>query len=332
MNGQSDNMNKSLQKYQIAKYLDNAGVSSDLIDLSKIIDESLHLAENIENVENEIGIPVMTGEEDPEQEKLDLIQLEADRKLLDSEEFKEAYMENQWLKIIELPGVALLRGRRRHGKTALGFFLLWLFHEKRELTPCVVNFPKEKRHLLPDFIRNIDDLDDIPNDSIVLFDEVSMKYYADKYKTSEKEVLDSLINISGQKNQIIIFISHHSAKILKAIVREIDMQLFKKPSEMHAKMERGEIRIFTKEALEAFEKIKDLSEHEIKSHTYVITEDFNGFITNPLPEFWNDEISVAWSDVKLEVKKESPYLTDKQLTRLINDRLVRHKRRKVPKT
>ena len=319
---------KGAQIKLITPLLEQNGITVDLVDLEALVDANLTLPENIEVVSKDIGQNILgSGEEIL---ALDAMTRDFFQKAYESGAIDMVYMENRWLEIIPVPSVVLLRGRRRWGKTALGCFLLWLFFNQKGMTPYIVNFPKNKRKLLPDWIKTINDLNKLPKGCIAMMDEVSLKWAAQKYNLSEKEIIDQLISISGQKDQIIIIISHHAAKILLSMVREVDVQLFKLPSKMHSKLERSEIRVFTKEALAAFEDL-NMSKEEKKAYTYVITDDIDGeMITNPLPDFWSEELSKAWSDLKFESKIRDTY-TSKEVTRIMRDVVIRRKKaKKVP--
>ncbi|KKN21319.1 hypothetical protein LCGC14_0926610 [marine sediment metagenome] len=318
---------KGAQITLIGPLLEQSGINVDLVDLEALVDDNLTLPENIEIVSKDVGKNILS--DDVDIPALDEMVREFHQKAYESGAMDKVYMENKWLDIIPVPSVVLLRGRRRWGKTALGCFLLWLFFNQKHMTPYIVNFPKNKRKLLPKWIKTINDLNKLPKGCIAMMDEVSLKWAAQKYNLSEKEIIDQLISISGQKDQIIIIISHHAAKILLSMVREVDVQLFKLPSKMHSKLERSEIRVFTKEALEAFENLH-VSKEEKKAYTYVITDDIDGeMLTNPLPEFWSEELSKAWGDLKFESKIRDN-LTDKELRKALRDR-VRHKKVKRPR-
>jgi len=325
-------MNGGLQVHQIGKMLESVGISADQIDLKKIVDETLHLAENIENVEKEIGRNVITGKDDDTetaQEKVD----EDYRKQLERDSIEDRYMQNKFAQILTVPSVALIRGRRQFGKSGCGYYLLELLSKQHDLAPCIMGLPKQKWKLLPESIRPITSLDDIPDNSVVFFDEASFKFYAESFRGGESELIDHLISVSGQKKQILLFATHHSAKLQLKIVREVDVQLFKFPSKIHSRMERREIRQFTEEAFNAFERLS-LSQDKLKEYVYVISDDYTGFLKNPLPSFWSEDLSQAFADIKLETinKKKDPYVTQKQLQRLIVDMVVKKKKRKMPKT
>lgn len=309
---------KSAQIILIGRMLDEEGINKDLVDLDAILDGTLTLPENIQLVSTEVGKDLMStskGMVAMEDMLRDFYQ-----KAYESGELDTVYMERKWLEVIEVPSVVLLRGRRRFGKTGLGFYLLEIFHKYKHMTPYVVNFPKGKRKLLPKWIKTTNKMDKLPKNCIALIDEISLKWHAQKYNIPEKQVVDHMISISGQKDQVLIFISHHAAKVLLSIIREVDVQLFKYPSLMHAKTERSDIRVWTKDALEAFEGL-NISKEEKKEHTCVICDDmYCEMLKNPLPSFWTEELSKAWGDLKFDSQTRDTY-TDKEAYNILKSRL-----------
>jgi len=207
--------------------------------------------------------------------------------------------------LINHPSIILIIGQRRSGKSVLGYGICEKFHEEREIPIYVVSLPKEKHHLLPDWLIPIDDIEELPENCLAIIDEGSLKYHAYKWNKKETEVMDRIISVSGQKKQTIIFILHHTTKFAVNLLREINLLLIKKPALLQSRLERSSLRKIIEEAEKEFKK---LPRDEIKKNTYVISEDFTGFIRNKLPKFWSEDLSEAWSGIALneEEKEETP--------------------------
>lgn len=199
--------------------------------------------------------------------------------------------------IIQHPSIILIIGRRRYGKSALGFNILEKFHNERKLPTYVVNLPKEKHHLLPDWIIPESDVEKLPDNCIALIDESALSYYAHHWMKKETVVMDRMISISGQKNQTFIFITHTMRKFAITLLLDIDILLCKKPSLLHSKLERSEVRKLVDKVAKEFNK---LPPDEVKKNTYVISDDFEGFIRNKLPSFWSEELSKSYAGIPLE--------------------------------
>ena len=86
-------------------------------------------------------------------------------------------------KILTHPSVILIIGRRRSGKSVLGYHICEKFHkEQPKLKVFSVCLPKEKRHLLPDWIIPIDNIEELPDNCVAIIDEGAMKYHSHKWQ------------------------------------------------------------------------------------------------------------------------------------------------------
>jgi len=200
------------------------------------------------------------------------------------------------------PIVMLIIGRRRFGKSALGFYMIEKFHKNQPgLKIFVVSLPKEKHQLLPDWIRPVDNVEDLPENCVALIDEGALKYHAHKWQKKETEVMDQMISFSGQRRQTFIFITHTMRKFAVTLLMDINVVLCKKPSLLHSKLERSEFRKLMEIVDHEFNK---LPEDKVKAATYVISEDYQGFIYNPLPSFWSEQLSEAYATNRNNQKEE----------------------------
>lgn len=203
--------------------------------------------------------------------------------------------------IIQHPSIILIIGRRRYGKSVLGYHIIEKFHNERDLPTYVVSLPKEKHSLLPDWITPVDTVEGLPDNCVALIDEGALKYHAYMWGAKETVVMDRMISISGQKGQTFIFITHTMRKFAVTLLLDIDILLCKKPSLLHSKLERSEVRKLVEEVSREFDK---LPRDEVKKNTYVISDDFKGFIRNGLPSFWSEDLSKSYAGISINDKKE----------------------------
>ena len=68
--------------------------------------------------------------------------------------------------------------------------------------------------------------------------------------------LDDLIGVSGQRKQMLLFISHHSRKLDKNAITDADRILWKEPTYAHVLFERDELHDFTLKAFDFFQGLK----------------------------------------------------------------------------
>ena len=195
----------------------------------------------------------------------------------------------------------LITGKRRSGKSCLAYHILEKFSIEWKIPCFVVSLPKEKHQLLPSFIKPVDTVEELPESCIALVDEGSLKYHAHLWQQKETVVMDRMLSVSGQKKQTFIFISHTMRKFAVTLLLEIDLLLCKEPSLLHSKLERSEVRKITEEVTREFKK---LPKDDVKKSVYVISEEFVGFIRNPKPSWWTEELSEAYAGININGKKE----------------------------
>lgn len=206
--------------------------------------------------------------------------------------------------VLPYPGVVLVMGGRRKGKTGLAHEAARQFHSRRKI-PAVVHLPhapeavrKKLQRLLPSWMKIVSRVSEWPKNAIVIYDEAAQSAHARRTQSGDAVQLDNLIGISGQRNQLIIFISHHSRKLDLNVVHEVDCIFWKEPTYAHQMFERDELSDFTMRAYDFFHSIK--GEKAKKKATLVI--DFHNLrfhkCNNNLPPWWSDDLSRLFQDVQ----------------------------------
>lgn len=207
-------------------------------------------------------------------------------------------------RVLPYPGVVLVMGARRKGKTGLAHEAANQFHSRRQI-PAVVHLPhapeavrKKLQKLLPPWMKIVSRVSEWPKNAIVIYDEAAQSAHARRTQSGDAVQLDNLIGISGQRNQLIIFISHHSRKLDLNVVHEVDRILWKEPTYAHQMFEREELSDFTMRAYDFFQGIK--GEKAKKKATLVV--DFHNLhflkCNNNLPPWWSDDLSCLFQDVQ----------------------------------
>lgn len=212
----------------------------------------------------------------------------------------------QWYDIIQPTTVNIILGRKRRGKSALGYFLLENISKHYDLSPVVVNLPREKQHLLPsDFIiRSLEELTNIEN-SIALIDEGTTMLPAGQRKL--EEMVKGFQSMSGQRNQIILFVFHASSDVGSRILRGVDAVLLKEPSQRQ--IQHGSKDTWWHELLleskSKFKTVADMGQDKRK-FTFVDCDDpeFHGLLPNSLCSFWSEELSKAWAGTRIGIETE----------------------------
>jgi hypothetical protein len=200
------------------------------------------------------------------------------------------------LKAFPHPGLIMVMGDRRQGKSGLAHEAAHVLHEKKGIAG-VVHLPtvplakrREISKLLPPYLKVVTKREDWPQDSVVIYDEAAQSAHARRSQSKGAVEMDDLIAMSGQRQQTIIFIAHHSRKLDLNIITEVNRLIWKKPTFAHQLFERDEVSDFT---MRAFDFFRSLTPATQKKAALVL--DLNnlafGQVRNGLPPWWSDELS-----------------------------------------
>ncbi len=212
---------------------------------------------------------------------------------------------SKWLSIIKHPNVVLILGKRDSGKSALAYRIV----EDMRWTADIyaVGLPYSANTYIPEWITVQPEMEDVPPNSIIIVDETHLKYHAGPGVNSQAKELSSLLNLSRQRNQTIIFVSQESSQIDRNIFSAIDVIIFKEPSMFQAKFDRPEVRELSIQAEQAFQSISGNK----KKWSFVFTQNQGclGLIESPLPSIWSDKLSRAFALTDISKPKAGKKLT-----------------------
>ena len=189
------------------------------------------------------------------------------------------------------PAVTLIFGRRGSGKTALGLRMLEL---NRAVGQCyVVGWNKAASHLLPEWIGTLADLRDLPPNSVALIDEAYLSYHAlDRSPHAAKE-LSTILNLSRQRRQSLIFIGQEARQLDRYIVSAADAFLIREPGALQSMTERRELAEIVTRAGQA---ISNSALPAISLvYAYVPGSDFEMLVAVTRPSFWDERMSTAFA-------------------------------------
>jgi len=181
--------------------------------------------------------------------------------------------------------IILVTGKRGSGKTALGFKMLDVLAGKRK-----AYYLGEGK--LPSFIKKVQDIKEVKNNSVVLVDEASIMYSSRASMKKTNKILSEIMVIARHKNLSLIIVTQNSAMIDLNVIRLSDTLLFKEPSLLQSRFERKNILDLFKKAEKHFEKINNKDK---RPYFYVIDDEFEGMLSCGLPEFWSEKISKSFS-------------------------------------
>jgi Cdc6-like AAA superfamily ATPase len=129
-------------------------------------------------------------------------------------------------KIISTSTIILITGKRGSGKTALGMKLLEIYSHYGK--KCyALGFKNSK---LPTWIKKVDNLEKVKNNSVLLVDEGGILFSSRESMKSSNKWLSNIMAIARHKNLNLILITQNSGMIDLNVLRLTDTILMKEPS------------------------------------------------------------------------------------------------------
>lgn len=182
--------------------------------------------------------------------------------------------------------IGIILGARGTGKTAIGIKILENIYAKSKRKLYAIGFKPED---MPAWIEVIDDVEQIGNNSTILIDEGGVLFSSRNAMTRPNKLLSQLILIARHKNLNILFISQNSSNLDVNILRQADHLILKPTALLQEDFERKKIRDIYEETEKGFKKYGN-----VRGCTYIYSEEFRGFVANPLPSFWSTNISKSF--------------------------------------
>ncbi len=207
-----------------------------------------------------------------------------DFRVIHSKEGDYIEFENKINKADSKIGVIL--GARGSGKTAFGMKFLENAHARTKKKCYAMGFNPDE---MPSWITVVNTIDEIGNNSMILIDEGGILFNSRDSMSNANKLLSDLILIARHKNLTIFFISQNSSNLDINILRQADFLVLKPSSLLQRNFERKIIQQIYDNASEQFEEFKDTP-----GLTHIYSENFNGFVSNPLPSFWGTNISKSF--------------------------------------
>ncbi len=183
--------------------------------------------------------------------------------------------------------IGIILGARGSGKSAFGLKLFENLHALNDRKMFALGF---KTTELPTWIKTIDDIEKIENNSYVLIDEGGILFNSRQGFSNGNQLLSKLLLIARHKDLSILFISQNSSNLEINAIRQTDYLILKPSALLQLDFERKKIKEIYEEVQTDFKKYQD-----IKGITYIYSDKFKGFVTNPLPTFWTNRISKNFS-------------------------------------
>jgi len=181
--------------------------------------------------------------------------------------------------------IIMVAGKRGSGKSALGFRILENLNAKAQRPAYVLGVHQS---ILPDWIRAVEDLDEVHNGGVVLVDEGAISFSSRESMNKKNKELGKLLAIARHKDLTLILVTQNTGMIDKNVLNLCDTILLKEGSLLQKKMERGVMRDIYDSADSQMAKILP---EERQKHVYIFDSDFEGVCKIALPSFWSVKIS-----------------------------------------
>jgi len=182
--------------------------------------------------------------------------------------------------------IGVILGARGSGKTAFGMKFLENVHAKYNKKCYAIGFKPEE---MPSWIEVVEEINDLGNNSFVLIDEGGVLFNSRSSMSSANKLLSELILIARHKNLSILFISQNSSNLEVNILRQADFLVLKPSSLLQKEFERKIIQKIYDSVAGQFDEFQD---NQGIAHIY--SSNFKGFVSNPLPSFWDVKISKSF--------------------------------------
>ena len=207
--------------------------------------------------------------------------------------------------IIPYPGVVMIMGDIRTGKTGLAHEIASMIHSRRDL-PAILHIPnideklrKSVQHLVPSWMTVTTKRGQWKDRAVVIYDEAARSAHARRSQSGDAVELDDLLAIAGQREQLIIFISHYSRKLDLNVCTSVHRIIWKRPTYAHQLWERDEMADFTAKAYDFFRAIRgDVSQK--RACLVLDMQDFRFLqCNNGLPTWWTDRLSRIFKEIQI---------------------------------
>lgn len=186
-------------------------------------------------------------------------------------------------------------GARGSGKSVFFWELADRAHRQgREVV--VYGIPRAAHHLFPSYVTHVSgDFQQLRRHrgALVGVDEAAIRAPARRHMSDANMVQTELIAIARQADQLLVWISQHTRQIDINIVGDVDRIVFKRPSILHVRFARPELK---GDVLMARQAIMSKG-RDFQKWSYIL--DYNeggyGLVPNRVPTWWTDEASKAFS-------------------------------------
>lgn len=192
----------------------------------------------------------------------------------------------------------IVERQANQGRQAVGLYPEYLIHKYLQV-------PRTRKPLIPRHIKLVSRLDELKEYSgaVVFADEMSLRAHAREHASSANVEWIKFGAIGAQYGQLLLHASQHTRQLDVGMVMDVDRLIIKKPSLMHIRFSRPELRGELQAAYDRFqEQAKKRRFKDPRGWAYVwdAHEGQVGFIKTGLPTFWTQELSTIFTHMETD--------------------------------
>ena len=194
--------------------------------------------------------------------------------------------------------VIVVTGAKNAGKTAFGYYLLQVYHE-RKWRVCTMPYKKIPSKLLPPWIEQTDPMQpELQEGTVYLLDDFHLAHHARTGYRSEQMSCNKIMSIARHLEMKFIITTQITRQLDIANIWDIDIHFLRKPALGHVKAERQDVQSRARTAQRYFQRqMKEGADPQ--TLVYFFTTDEEGSIEDiPLPEFWTEDLSTYLRGIK----------------------------------
>ncbi len=195
-------------------------------------------------------------------------------------------------------GLIAILGHRGEGKTALAWYLGERAHQARRPVAAygIVN---GARRYLPGWVKHVATVSEVAKlpPAVIVADEAAFIANARRSSSAGNVEWVKLLAVTRHKGHLLLFITQQARQLDVGLVSDADLIILKRPSLLHLRFSRPELRPELEDAFARFEKVRG----DTRAWSLIVDYHFGrkGWLENPLPSFWSERLSRAFAAIDL---------------------------------
>lgn len=208
--------------------------------------------------------------------------------------------------VLPKEGIIVITGEVGEGKSGTAWWLAEKLHKSGRRIACYA-FTRQAKRALPKWVKkDIQTVRDVVRlkPSVVIVDETAINANARRSMSEGNVDWTKLAAIVRHKGHLLIYIAQHARQVDAAIITGANLVVMKRPSQLHIRFSRPELRPELERAYEAFNKIRGDTARKKKAYVVDYRWAFEGMLATGLPSFWSDKLSRAFASVDFDDESE----------------------------